>query len=161
METTLPPLPDLAAVDAADLIASGSLDLGNGYRLKLETVPDEDFNPFDECDIYGKIEHCDRWNRSQRPAGFDGSAEKLRTQHATYWWQPYREGRKIYRDCRRAVVDLLEYGPIGFTLALRGPSVSVMGTESREIATASIWGFEPFCDPDPETIKDLISELQS
>lgn len=160
MQTTLPPLPDLRAVNVAELIESRNLDIGNGYSLRLDIESDECFDPFSECDVYGKVEHCDRWSGSQRPAGFDGSAEKIRTDREVYWWLPPRDGKIIYRDCRQTVVELLEYGPVGVVIKLYGPSVSVMGTDTLEIASASLWGFEPSYQPDPETIADLIGELQ-
>jgi hypothetical protein len=124
-----------------ELIRKGSLDLSNGYNLTLDNSPDECWS-IDECETYGKVQ----WSRSrQRPHGFDGSAEVLdRSRGSRLWWQPYREGKQVYKDCRSAVCEILEYGFYVYTVSLHGPAVDGAGNCHEVcLATDSIGAIKP------------------
>ena len=147
----------LSAIAAEDLQENERLDLEHGYFLELTVAPD-DIDPFDFFDCYGKIEStCSRY----RPSGFDGSAEIIdRRWGEAVWWQPYREGRKLYNSPkdRRRVIDLLEYGLKVATLTLYGPANSVVGSHTVDIDSVCVGGLEPLEDP-KDYAADLLSDI--
>jgi hypothetical protein len=124
------------------LVADKVYELPNGYQLKIVEKGDDctDLNDFD---CYGKVKYSDT-----RPDGFDGSAEKI---GRNLWWQPYREGRKVYRDCRKTVIDICEYGFRLMGLQLFGPAVDEVGNSHR-VCIASQWisGIEPLISTEYE-----------
>lgn len=108
-------------IDLSSLTEDGdTLDLGDGRTLRLRIRPDEDIDPFKEFDCYGKLSECR--TDGQRPAGFDGNAEKLRLQHDCYWWQPPADGPKRGTDefasLRQSVIDVANDGLYGVVLEL-------------------------------------------
>jgi hypothetical protein len=124
-----------------ELVQRRSLDLANGYSLKLTSSPD-DCSTIDDFEAYGK---CLWSDGRQRPPGFDGSAEVLdRSRGSRLWWQPYREGKQVYKDCRSAVCEILEYGFYVYTVSLHGPAVDGAGNCHEVcLATDSIGAIEP------------------
>lgn len=148
---------NLSDEQVLELVHSNRLELGE-YTLRLSTAPD-DANPFEEFECYGRVEPAGRggWG-SCRPAGFDGSAEKLRLQAGTFWWQPYREGRKVYGGSkeRAYVADLIDYGLQVLELELLGPVWDAQGRQHASIAldSACIGGVEPF--PGDEHTAELV-----
>jgi hypothetical protein len=110
----------------------------------------------------------DRYSdRERRPDGFTGAARLLSAtqMHDAIWWEPYREGKKVYDDPEtvRFMRELLNWGVIGVTL-------KVERREScghwHECAYESLWGIEsPLCHDGAdgyaylaEVYSDLISE---
>jgi hypothetical protein len=106
-----------------------------------------------DCDAYGKLgwpEPVSRWDpngQDGRPDGFTGAARKFGAtpMHDTIWWEPYREGRKVYDDpdTVRFMRELLDWGFIGVTLKVeRRESCGYW----HEAAFESLWGIEsPLC----------------
>jgi hypothetical protein len=142
-----------------ELIQQQSLDLANGYSLELSCSPD-DCCTIDEFETYGKVE----WSRSrQRPQGFDGSAEVLiRNPCERLWWQPYREGKQVYKDCRFAVCEILEYGFYVYTVSLHGPALDGAGNSHTVcLVSDSIGAIEPLLNDKQllPIIDDLLSNL--
>lgn len=124
-----------------ELIHQQHLDLVEGYSLELLSYFD-DCSDFGDFETYGKVE----WSGGrQRPPGFDGSAEVLdRSRGSRLWWQPYREGKQVYKDCRSAVCDILEYGLYCYTVNLYGPALDSAGnTRTVRLASANIGAVEP------------------
>lgn len=106
---------------------SASFELGNvSVTVRIEQDDMSGFDFINDCDCYGKVAWADDRRRGDgrnpRPPGFTGAARKLWTCYrpappgrwACYWWEPYREGRKVYDspEDMRAVRDLLECGPV-------------------------------------------------
>lgn len=155
---------DLSDEQVLELVRLNRLELGE-YELRLSSEPD-DLNPFEHYDCYGRLEPAGRggWG-SRRPAGFDGSAEKLRLQAGTFWWQPYREGRKVYGGSkeRAHVADLIDYGMQVLKLEVLGP---VWGAEGRKhgpvvLDSVCVGGVEPFPGEEhaAELVQCLLQEL--
>lgn len=124
-----------------ELVQRRSLDLANGYSLKLTSSPD-DCSTIDDFETYGK---CLWSDGRQRPPGFDGSAEVLdRSRGSRLWWQPYREGKQVYTDCRFAVSEIIEYGLYVYTASLHGPALDSAGYNHIVcLASESIGAVEP------------------
>jgi hypothetical protein len=148
----------LSAIAPEDLQENDDLPLFDGYFLSLIVEPD-DINPFDCFDCYGRIAWAP--SQSSRPDGFDGSAEVIdRDRGNVLWWQPYREGKKVYNSPkdRRQVMDLLEYGLKFATLTLYGPANSVVGSHTVDIDSVCVGGLEPLEDP-KDYAADLLSDI--
>ena len=150
----------LLAIDPAGILVSNHFDLPDQHYLGFSLLPD-DLDPFSHFDCYGSV----AWHGgSQRPAFMDGSAEVINRRHGEkLWWQPYREGKKIYNSPqdRRQVLDLIEYGLQYAELRLHGPACTRWNRISVEIESVSIGGIEPFPTADVlrEIVRDLLSEL--
>jgi hypothetical protein len=148
---------NLSDEQVLELVHSNRLELGE-YTLRLSSESD-DVNPFEYFDCYGRVERADRggWG-CYRPAGFDGSAEKLRLQAGVFWWQPYREGRKVYGGSkeRAYVADLIDYGLQVLELELLGPVWDAQGRQHASVVldSACVCGVEPF--PDTEHTAELV-----
>jgi hypothetical protein len=155
---------DLSDAQVLELVRLNRLELGE-YVLRLSSEPD-DLDPFEDCECYGRVERADRggWG-SCRPAGFDGSAEKLRLQAGTFWWQPYRDGRKVYggREERAHVADLLDYGMQVLELEVLGPVWDAQGRKLGPVVldSARIGGVEPFPGDahTAELVRTLLEDL--
>lgn len=147
---------------ATTLVAEGKATLPDGRIVRLHEEQDTDtrLNDF-EC--YGRVEYvASPWDRNgrrvERPAGFDGRAEKIVTPHGdTYWWQPTLElwgieprvwhgSAELRRRNRQEVTDILTYGFRLFTVEVFRPC-GECGTEKLE-AWESVGGVEPLCDDD-------------
>lgn len=142
-----------------ELIQRQSLDLANGYSLKLSSSADE-LCSINDFETYGKVQ----WSRSrQRPQGFDGSAEVLiRNPYERLWWQPYREGKQVYKDCRFAVCEILEYGFCVYEVSLYGPALDCAGNAHTVcLASDCIDAIEPMLTDKQllPIIDDLLSNL--
>lgn len=139
----------LKSVDPSDLasVIDGRRHfcIDGGYSLIPVRKPDDCIS-INDYDCYGKVEwvYC----RSQRPAGFDGSAEIIdRERGQVLWWQPYREGRKIYNTSDRLMVkDIVEHGFWCYGIKVYGPAESALGTVTAELCSEYIGGYEPFAD---------------
>jgi hypothetical protein len=95
----------------------------------------------------------DRYSdRERRPDGFTGAARLFgpTPMHDAIWWEPYREGRKVYDSPEdvRFMRELLDWGVIGVTLKVeRRGSCGHWHEEAFE----SLWGIEsPLCHPGDE-----------
>lgn len=132
----------LTPASVLELIQQQHLDLANGYSLELTSSLDDCWSVEDLCETYGKVMWSDG---RQRPPGFDGSAEVLdRSRGLRLWWQPYREGKQVYKDCRSAVCEILEYGLYCYTVSLHGPALDNAGnTHIVRLASDTIGGVEP------------------
>lgn len=152
----------LSTIDPSEILVSNHYELPDHHFLTFSLLPD-DLNPFQQFDCYGVI----AWHTGeQRPPGMDGSAEVVdRRRYSKLWWQPYREGKKVYNspEDRQAVLDLIEYGLQYAELSLHGPARTPWNRISVKIESAGIGGIEPFPKADylQEIVKDLLSELQS
>jgi len=150
----------LLTIDPAEILVSNHYELPDHHFLTFSLLPD-DLNPFDHCDCHGSIV----WHAGdQRPPNMDGSAEVLNRRHSEkLWWQPYREGKRVYNSPkdRQMVLDLIEYGLQYAMLTLHGPARTSWNQVIIEIENASISGLEPFPEADhlQEIVKDLLSEL--
>jgi len=151
----------LLTIDPAEILVSNHYELPDHHFLAFSLLPD-DLNPFDEFDCYGSI----AWHTGeQRPPSMDGSAEVInRRRHEKLWWQPYREGKKVYNSPkdRQSVLDLIEYGLQYATLTLHGPAHTSWNQIIVEIEKASVCGLKPFPAADylQEIVKDLLHELK-
>jgi hypothetical protein len=118
-----------------------------------------------DMDALGKLgwpEPASRWDphgQQRRPDGFTGAARLFGAtpMHDAIWWEPYREGRKVYDSPEdvRFMRELLDWGVIGVTL-------TVERREScghwHECAHESLWGIEsPLCHPGDEGYEYLAS----
>lgn len=146
-----------------------TVDLPDGRKLRLRLKPD-DTNPFEEYDCYGRIAPVGPvWDRhgerTRRPDGFDGKAEKLWPPQNCdqVWWQPPADVKRSdphFAELRDQVRDLVAFG-------MQGAVVELLDTEPdayhqpavRE--TASLWGLEPFIDKDylATVVGELIDEI--
>jgi hypothetical protein len=147
---------ELSPEQLAQLVRSESLELGP-YELRLKTQPDSDIG-VNDFDCYGFVQ----WSHgTERPPGFDGSAEVLqRDRGSRLWWQPYRDGSEVCNSARdrRLVADIVEYGFQSLGLELWGPAVDVLGTEHLvELGSAWVGGVEPFADS--HHVTELVDEL--
>ena len=148
----------ILATEPAVLLTLERVDLGDGYSLQLAYDYDSD-QTINDYDCYGSVE----WSRQgeQRPAGFDGSAEVIeRDRGQRLWWQPYREGHKVYNTAkdRGQVVEIVAYGFRYMVLKLRGPASSITGNHIVELARDGIGGLEPFNDGS-DYLPDLLAEV--
>jgi hypothetical protein len=155
---------ELSNDQVLELVRLNRLELGE-YELRLSSEPD-DRDPFEDCAAYGRIEPVQFSGfGSRRPIGFDGSAEKLRLQAGTFWWQPYREGRKVYggREERALVADLLDYGMQVLELEVLGPVWDAHGRKlgPAVLDSACVGGVEPFPGDahTAELVRDLLEGL--
>jgi hypothetical protein len=131
-----------------------------GWRLRIEQDEDASINDFD---CYGKVEwpgrHSNDYGYHTRPEGFDGSAQKLDTRNGPIWWQPYREGHKVYNSTadRRVVLDLLEMGFSGVVVE----ELTRCDRGHVHVAElASLWGIDSLENGYlAEVVGDLLSEL--
>jgi hypothetical protein len=130
-------------IDLGKLTESGdTVDLGDGRLLRIKVQSDPDADPFGEYDTYGKVAPARPID--QRPADFDGNAEKLWNGQDQVWWQPpvgaSHRGTAEFDQLRSLVRELLEYGMHGVTLEL------CEGTDfyGQPIVTnaASLWGID-------------------
>lgn len=122
-------------------------------------------------DTYGKVEWrrpgFDRdGSRGTRPPHFTGAARLLTTDEGDrYWWEPYREGHKVYdSDATRAqVMALLNgEGPWGVTVTMFDvETCQCCGhTEVSERDMASLWGIDSLENGyKAEVISELLAEL--
>jgi hypothetical protein len=154
-----------------DLAEDGDChNLDDGRTLRLRIQPDEDYNPFEESDHYGQIVHTEDRSlrnrdtgRYERPANFDGNAEKLQGGRSdAYWWQPpawaHQRGTDAFTNLRRQVLDLLERGCYVVTVEV------LCGTDAygRPIVVdvASLSGIDSLDDGYlAEVVGNLISDL--
>jgi len=150
------------AITAALTSDGDTFDLPDGRTVRLRITPD-DIDPFDEYGSFGKIGEIRRndfSNRGERPARFDGNAEKLWAgQSHQVWWQPPADGptrsSEGFAELRQLVTELLEFGMIVVTVEI------LNGTDAygRPIAQSaeSLSGIEPF--PKPEYLAEVIGDL--
>lgn len=155
-------------LDLSSLTEDGdTLELADGRLLRLRVEPDPDFS-INDYDADGKIAWGTRDDYGEhRPAGFDGSAEKLNIYDhgVSLWWQPYegltaKHGSYEWEQERRRIQDLATYGFVGLVLELcQGKDAYARPIVVR---TASLWGIESTADDDyrRELINDLASELE-
>lgn len=123
-----------------------------------------------DMDALGKLAWPvkDRYTGDERrPEGFTGAARKFgATQmHDTIWWEPYREGHKVYDSPAdvRFMRELLDWGVIGISVKVE--RIEACG-KWHEAAHESLWGIEsPLCHEGGEgyaylatVYDDLISE---
>lgn len=132
------------------------------------TIEDDDTTGMDHInghECYGKVAWPVRndYTREGRPEGFTGAAMKLRTMYGdAYWWEPYREGHKVYNDAanRQPVEDLMNgYGPYGVTVKVYDLATCQCcdHTETTERDRASLWGIDAFTDGyKAEVIEELL-----
>jgi len=154
-----------------DLAEDGDChDLDDGRTLRLRIQPDEDFDPFLETDHYGDIVHVEdrslrnrETGRYERPARFDGNAEKLDASRSDQvWWQPPADGPKRgtpeFAAFRTFVEELLQRGCYVVTVEV------LCGEDAYGhpivVDVASLGGIDSFADGYLATIvTDLISDL--
>jgi hypothetical protein len=131
-------MPD-PTLDLSSLTDNGdTLDLGDGRTLRLLIKPDEDAS-INDYDADGRVDAS-----KERPADFDGNAEKLHMGDYTLWWQPPadspKRGTPEFEEMRRHVLELIEFGFYGVVLEV------LQGTDAydRPIVThsASLWAIE-------------------
>ena len=154
----------IRAADPEHLAHVGPVWLDSGHRLERESQPD-DYSDV-RADGPGRFSE---WvgNRSPRPYGFTGAAIKLwRDRSHCVWWEPEREGRKVYNDAAtiRAVRDLWEFGFQLLTVKLKGPALdSLGGGHVVTLESASIGCVEPCLNDSTlsEYTAELIQELAS
>ena len=157
MTTTLPSIPPLtlSTSEAVVLARVGSHAYGDGYQLKLISEGDN-HSHINDYDCYGKI----AWGGSVRPHEFDGSAEVIkRSGDGRLWWLPYREGHKVFTDCRATVIEIAEYGFQCYGLELWGPALDARDC-LHTTRLQSVWrcGIEPVLT-DTEIASGVIEEL--
>ena len=133
-------------------------------RLKIE--PDQDSNPFQEWECWGKIDYDGRPNdygHRTRPDRFDGNAERLWLDQngGSVWWQPPTGDYEVKRTdpqwetFRRHVIELASYGMVGLVVELLDGEDAY--GRPIVVGTASLWGIEPF--PDREYVAEVVGEL--
>jgi hypothetical protein len=106
-----------------------------GYRLNITTDDTSAIEHINDCDCYGRVEwagaNIDRnTGHYRRPDGMTGAARLLRPNgwhiDSPVWWEPYREGRKVYAtdDDVRFMTELLGDGfkVVVVTRLERGPA---------------------------------------
>ena len=139
----------------------------NGYKFVLKVQPDDGMS-INDFDCYGQVSLVNRWadGADRRPDGFTGAAEKLTTPYGdTYWWEPYREGHKVYNDAkeRQLVLDILTYGYYVYTVEVYEECkvVNAQGETVDEIwhqvDASSLGGIEPILDRD--TVADVVEQV--
>lgn len=141
--------------------------LPDGRYLRLRIQPDDDYNPFDEVDCYGRVSHVDNhrdrttgW--TLRPDGFDGNAEKVWAMHDNYWWQPPadgpRRGTDEFRKLRQLVCDLIAFGGQVVTVELLRGTDAYGRSIVRDVA--SLGGIDSLADGYlAEVVSDLIGQI--
>lgn len=161
-------------LDLTQLTQDGdTLELPDGRTLRVRVEPDQDYNPFEDFDIYGRISDL-RWgpdNRSlenvygnlERPHDFDGNAEKIDIISGRIWWQPPKDGPKRgtpeFREWRSFIIDLASYGGVGVILELLDEVPDAYGQPVVR-HTASLWGIDSLDDGYiTEVVRDLAHEL--
>lgn len=141
---------------------------GARYVCKIEDDDRTGFDHINDCDCYGKVAWPVRndYTREGRPVGFTGAAVKLRTMYGdAYWWEPYREGHKVYNSPadQQPVEDLMNgYGPYGVVVELHDvETCQCCGhTEVSERDVASLWGIDSLENGyKAEVISELLAEL--
>jgi hypothetical protein len=148
----------IRAADPAELTCDGeAMEIGDGYSLLLRSESDYDCSIAD-WETSGKLQWAP--SQSQRPDGFDGSAEILdRERGEVLWWQPYREGRKVYNTNADRLYALrsVRDGFMGLLLDLHGPASGIITTHRVKEASASVWGLESWLSA--EEIANVVVEL--
>lgn len=139
--------------------------LANGYTFVLKVEPDEGTS-INDYDCYGSVSYINRHDNGVRPSNFTGAAEKLTTYHGdTYWWEPYREGHKVYNDPkeRQMVLDILSYGYYVYTVevyetcAIVNAAGRTVGYTTHRVDASSLGGIEPVLERD--TVKDVVEQV--
>jgi hypothetical protein len=103
----------LTQEQALDLANGETVELDNGMSLRFRMEPDD--ITINDFDCYGKVSHIGRGN-GDRPAGFDGMAEKLWGYNEQYWWQPPDDLRPNWHNyehknhLREVVRNILSFG---------------------------------------------------
>jgi hypothetical protein len=151
--------------ELADLYNDGdTVELGDGRELRLRIEPD-DINPFDEFDTYGKIAWSGRVNDygyEQRPAGFDGNAERITILNDRVWWQPPADVKRSdphFRELRALVSDLASFGCVGVSLELLEGEDAYGRPIVRRVA--SLWGIDSLANGYlAEVVSELAAELE-
>lgn len=148
-------------------------DLPDGRTLRLRILPDQDSDPFNDTDLYGRIEWCsdriyDQDGRLKgRPDGFDGNAEKMWAQQNgdAFWWQPPADVKRSdpnFSSLRSIVNDLASFGMVGYVVDVLAPDEHSDFYDHRPVLTAaSLWGIECMVDgaSAAEIVADLVSEV--
>lgn len=160
------------AVDVLDAI--GYIDYHNNavtvddVTVRIKMGPDY-HTQISDFDCYGKIEPVERnrWgaHEKDRPAGFDGAAEKLRLRDGELWWQPPLFDKEDYRrwhtdsmwrrELRTQIVDILEFGFTEITVEiLRGADAY-----NRPIVVDAwhLGGIEPYIKQDD--LRDVLHDF--
>lgn len=161
--TPTPELDDMVAtlMDACDgtMVTIDQPDQSRRITCEVTADPDCTINDFD---CYGLIgwgrKHPDT-GHEQRPTGFTGAAQKLDTRDGPIWWEPYREGHKVYNtpEDRRAVRDLLEFG---FSYVVIQVWTHCAECDTFKVtSTASLGGIDSR-DGVESAIRDLLLELE-
>ena len=153
--------------------ATAELEDGRTVRLSIE--PDYDASVRDyEC--YGEVSpHAydyHRDSRVERPASFDGNAEKVEVDRGLWvWWQPprgemawtnedgtpVRRGTPLFDKLRGNVIDLLRHGFTGVVITVT-EQCECCGQDKAD--TASLWGIDSLNDGYlAEVVSDLLAEV--
>lgn len=113
-------------MDLSKLTQDGdTLDLEDGRKLRLRIEPDQDYDPFEDTDVFGKRAALNAGSHNltgerERPEGFDGNAEKLLDyQGYGFWWQPpqdVKRGDPQFTAVRDEAMEAATYG--GYILYL-------------------------------------------
>lgn len=155
---------NIDGIDLTTLTDDGdTLDVGERHRLRLRVEVDQDAS-INDYDSDGKVQWCERGER-QRPAGFDGAAEKLWAPQncGAFWWRPWdaKDWAAMSADdkrrTRQRICDLMAFGFKQFGLQLLERVHDSFGGEHWLLVDqAWIGGVDEFY---PELVLDLAIEL--
>jgi len=165
------------AIIAALTRHGDTYEMEDGRTLRLVIEPDTDTHVNDyEC--YGETSkyayrYTDREGRAERPAHFDGNAEKIEVDRGLWvWWQPprgemawtepdgtpARRGSETFDKCRSEVIDLLRAGfySVGIEVAHDCPTC----THTHQADSAYIGGVDSVANGYlADLLPDLLSEV--
>ena len=140
------------------------IDLTDETAVRVKIEPDYDTS-VNDYDCYGAFEwvSADPYHEKQRPAGFDGNAEKLHLgNEGQAWWQPPADVKRTdegFGEFKDIVRDLLMYGFVGVVVErLDGEDHYGKGIVRD---SASLWAIEAMVKEDflAEVIDDLMGEV--
>lgn len=155
-----------------DLLNEKVVNIGADYFLRLRTEPDQwtDLNDFDCYGTFAPVER-DRYygGAKERPQGFDGMAEIIRTYSGDgMWWQPpadlkdewYKpENAHKWRQMRNTIREILDFGFVVYVLEL------CHGTDAYDrhivVDYSTLGGMEPLMDSEyqRDVVRDLVAEI--
>lgn len=146
-----------------------SVDVGD-FILTF-TVDTDDISPMEhinDCEAYGKVEWGRRnrdTGRHERPEGFTGAACKVYSDGRDYiWWEPYREGSKVYNSTedRLVVEQLLRDGFFYVRLGVQ-ERCSIVGSDGRVIGIryeeVDCHGCGGIDDDSPEVLEEFLTDF--
>lgn len=159
---------------AEELVKGTTVTLPDGRLLRFTVTPDYDTS-INDSDCYGRVEQVmndrDLGLPKERPAGFDGAAEKISCYSGgTFWWQPpighygiprdqWASDPELRQKTRSIVKDILEFGFSVFNLEL------CSGTDAYGkpivVDYTSISGFEPLLSFEDSVwiVEDMLAEI--